>query len=70
MEFVEFKINGMVGMEWNTTKNGMEFISFFHDQICYGMILFVFSLFIFGIDGMSIPFHSCQMVNFFMELME
>ena len=48
----------------------MKFIPLIHDQICYGMILFVFSLFTFGIDGMSISFHSCQMVNFFMKLME
>ena len=48
----------------------MKFIPFIHDQICYGMILFVFSLSIFGIDGMSIPFHSCQMVKKFMELTE
>ena len=48
----------------------MKFIPFIYDQICYEMILFIFSLSIFGIDGMSIPFHSCQMVKEFTELME
>ena len=68
MEFVEFKINGMVGIEYSKKWNEI------HSILSWSNLLwndsFVFFVFIFGINRMSIPFHSCQMVNFFMELME
>ena len=48
----------------------MKYISFIHEQFCYEILFFVFYQNIFGIGGITISFHSYQMVNFFLELMK
>lgn len=41
-------------------KIEIEFIPFIYNQICYGMILFIFYIFSCGIDGTSIQLHTVK----------
>ena len=48
----------------------MEYISFIHEQFYYGIFFFVIYQNIFRIGGMTISFHSYQMVKNILESME